>query len=40
MELRKGSTLNVDESKASHYNNFESFVNYELLTNFKKGTGV
>ena len=40
MNVYSGATLNVDESQAKHFHNFEAFVVDRLLTNFAIGQGA
>ena len=40
MKVYNGATLNVDESQASHTNNYESFITHQLMTNFVTGKGA
>jgi RHS repeat-associated protein len=39
MYVYNGATLNVDESQASDFNNYESYVVYRLMKNFVSGEG-
>ena len=40
MYVHNGATLNVDESQAAHFNNYEAFVVHRLTTNFASGEGA
>jgi RHS repeat-associated protein len=40
MFVYNGATLNVDESQESHFNNYESFITHQLMTNFVSGEGA
>jgi hypothetical protein len=39
MYVNTGTTLNVDESQSSNFNNFEAFVVHRLMSNFVSGEG-
>ncbi|HVM86674.1 MAG TPA: RHS repeat-associated core domain-containing protein [Puia sp.] len=40
MYVNNSATLNVDESQASHFNNYEAFITHRLMTNFVSGKGA
>jgi hypothetical protein len=40
MYVNNGATLMVDESQATHFNNYESYVVHRLMTNFISGQGA
>lgn len=40
MYVNNGATLNVDESQAAHFDNYEAFIVHRLTTNFVTGQGA
>jgi RHS repeat-associated protein len=40
MYVNTSATLNVDESQASHFNNYEAFIVHRLMSNFVSGEGA